>query len=107
MAEVKDADAGKSSLKDKSFQVTDSVSRLVRAATGAATEAAVGTVKVGTTFVSELAQNTADTITSTVEESTKVARAAVDRFFTTLDPESESAERAAPAPARDARKPTA
>ena len=90
MAEVKDADAGKSSLKDKSFSVTDSVSKFVRAVTGAATEAAVGTVKVGTTFMSDVAQSTGDTVTATVDESTKVARATVDRFFNTLDSGSDS-----------------
>ena len=95
MAEVKDADAGKSSLKDKSFNVTDSVSKFVRAVTGAATEAAVGTVKVGTTFVSDVAQSTADTVNATVDESTKVARATVDRFFTTLDSGSDSASTSA------------
>src|SRR5262245_52447466 len=101
MAEVKD-DA-KKSLKDRSFQVTDSVSRVVRAVAGAATEAAVGTVKVGATFATDVAQSTADVVTSTVDETTKVARSTVDRFFSTLDSGSEGEAEAA-APASAARK---
>jgi len=109
MAEVKAdvKDETKTSLKDRSFQVTDSVSRLVRAVAGAATEAALESVKVGATFVTEVAQNTADTFTSTVDKSTKGARSAVDKFFTTLDSESEdTAERTAAGPARDVKKTT-
>jgi len=105
MADVKD-DA-KTSLKDRSFQVTDSVSRLVRAVAGAATEAAVGTVKVGATFATDLAQNAADTFTSTVDETTKVARSTVDRFFSTLDSGSgDTADAATSAPAREVKKAT-
>jgi hypothetical protein len=85
MSDTRDADVKKTNLRDTSFNLTDGISRVVRAGTEAATEASVGAVRVATGIVAGIAQSVADNVNRAVADSTPVAQRSVDKFLSILD----------------------
>ena len=80
-----DGDASRKKLKDQAVNLTERLGRVVQAGAAAATEVAVGTVRVATGTVTGFTQSVADTINTAVKDSTKVAQRSVDKFFSVLD----------------------
>lgn len=84
-AETSSTRGTKEKIRQQSVDLTGRLGSVVQAGTEAATEVAVGTVRVATNSFTMLAQSVGDNFSTVAKEATKVAQRGIDRFFSVLD----------------------
>src|ERR1700731_335846 len=83
--ETSDTQTTKKKIRQQWLDVTGRLGNVVQAGTEAATEAAVGTLRVATNSVTGMAQSIGENLTAAAKDATKVAQRSIDRFFSVLD----------------------